>query len=135
VAGVNKVILLGRLGRDPEIRYTPAGSPVVTLNLATTESFSQEGSRQERTEWHKVIAWHKIAENCSKYLKKGQEVYVEGKLQTRSWEGQQGQKKYATEIRASEVKFLGGGASSNKDETSEPQPNGNRYYDPQDIPF
>ena len=105
---VNKVILVGRLGQDPEMRYTPSGTAVCNLSLATSESFQdRNGERQERTEWHRLVVWGKIGETCSKYLKKGRQVYVEGRLQTRSWEDKNGQKRYTTEINANNVQFLG----------------------------
>ena len=99
MAGVNKVILIGNLGRDPEIRYTPGGQAVTNFTLATSESFNnREGKREERTEWHRIVVWGKTAENCAQYLSKGRTVYVEGRLQTREWEGQDGAKKSRTEI-------------------------------------
>lgn len=109
-ASVNKVILVGNLGQDPELRYTANQTPVVTMNIATTDyRASQDGQRQEFTEWHRVVVWNKLAENCSKYLAKGRTVFVEGRLQTRSWEDKTtGQKRYATEIVAQNVQFLGG---------------------------
>jgi single-strand DNA-binding protein len=104
---VNKVILVGRLGADPEVKAIGSGSTVARLNLATSESWVKDGQRQERTEWHRVTVWGKLAEICGKHLTKGRQVYVEGKLQTRQWEDQQGQKRYTTEIVASTVQFLG----------------------------
>lgn len=114
MASVNKVILIGNLGRDPELRYTPSGAAVCTLNIATTESWSggEGGNRQEKTEWHRVVVWNKQAENCAKYLAKGRTVFIEGKLTTRSWDDKDGQKKYSTEIIANAVQFLGGGAGA-----------------------
>jgi len=107
--GVNKVILIGRLGADPEVRYTPNGTAVVNISLATTERVPVgEGSWEDRTEWHRVVAFGKTAENCGNYLSKGRQIYVEGKLQTRQWEDAQGVKRYTTEIVAREVQFLGG---------------------------
>lgn len=107
MSGVNKVILVGRLGADPEVKAIGSGSTVARLNLATSESWVKDGQRQERTEWHRVTVWGKLAEICGKHLAKGRQVYVEGKLQTRQWEDQQGQKRYTTEIVASTVQFLG----------------------------
>jgi single-strand DNA-binding protein len=107
MSGVNKVILVGRLGADPEVKAIGSGSTVCRLNLATSETWIKDGQKQERTEWHRITVWGKLAEICGKHLAKGRQVYVEGKLQTRSWEDQQGQKKYATEIVASTVQFLG----------------------------
>jgi single-strand DNA-binding protein len=109
MAGINKVIIVGRLGQDPEMKAVGQGSTVTRLNVATSESWvDKNGQKQERTEWHRVTVWGKLAELCGKYLAKGRQVYVEGKLQTRSWEDN-GQKKYATDIVASTVQFLGAG--------------------------
>jgi single-strand DNA-binding protein len=107
MSGVNKVIIVGRLGADPEVKAIGSGSTVARLNIATSESWVKDGQRQEKTEWHRVTVWGKLAEICGKHLAKGRQVYVEGKLQTRSWEDQQGQKRYATEIVANTVQFLG----------------------------
>jgi len=109
MAGVNKVILIGNLGRDPEIRYTQGGQAVANFTLATTESFTtREGKREERTEWHRIVVWGKTAELCTQYLAKGRSVYVEGRLQTREWEDKDGQKRRTTEVVAQTVQFLGG---------------------------
>lgn len=109
MAGVNKVILVGRLGRDPEVRYTPDGTAVANFSIATSEEWRDKnsGDKKERTEWHRIVAWRRLGEICGQYLTKGREVYVEGKLQTRSYE-QDGTTKYMTEIIASTVQFLGG---------------------------
>ena len=107
MSGVNKVILVGRLGADPEVKAIGSGSTVCRLNVATSETWLKDGQKQERTEWHRITVWGKLAEICGKHLSKGRQVYVEGKLQTRSWEDQQGVKKYSTEIVASTVQFLG----------------------------
>ncbi len=104
---VNKVIIVGRLGADPEVKAIGSGSTVARLNIATSESWVKDGQRQEKTEWHRVTVWGKLAEICGKHLAKGRQVYVEGKLQTRQWEDQQGAKRYTTEIVASTVQFLG----------------------------
>lgn len=111
---VNKVIILGRLGQDPELKYTPSGAGVCNFSLATTESWNDKGSgqKQERTEWHRVVVWGKLAELCNQYLSKGRQAYVEGKLQTRSWDDKSGQKRYTTEINATTVQFIGGQASA-----------------------
>jgi single-strand DNA-binding protein len=117
MAGVNKVIIVGRLGKDPEVRTVGNGGTVAQLTVATSENWvDKEGHKQERTEWHRVVAWGKLAEICGKHLSKGRQVYVEGRLQTRSWEDQQGQKKYSTEIVASTVQFLG--AAGERSESS-----------------
>ncbi len=110
MAGVNKVILIGNLGRDPELRYTQNGQAVANFTLATTENWNDRGSgeRVERTEWHRIVVWGRSGENCAKYLAKGRTVYVEGRLQTREWEDREGQKRRTTEINAQTVQFLGG---------------------------
>jgi len=118
MSGINKVIIVGRLGQDPEMKAVGQGATVTRLNVATSENWvDKSGQKQERTEWHRITVWGKLAEICGKYLSKGRQVYVEGKLQTRSWEDN-GQKKYATEIVASTVQFLGGGASTNANSSS-----------------
>ncbi len=110
MAGVNKVILVGRLGADPELKSVGNSQSVARLSVATSESWmGKDGQKQERTEWHKVVVWGRQAENCGKHLAKGRQVYLEGRLQTRQWEDQQGQKRYSTEIVANVVQFLGAG--------------------------
>jgi single-strand DNA-binding protein len=112
-AGVNKVILIGNLGRDPELRYTQSGQAVANFTLATTETWNKkEGGREERTEWHRIVAWGRTAELCAQYLAKGRTVYVEGRLQTREWENREGQKQRTTEVVALTVQFLGGARGS-----------------------
>ena len=107
MASLNRVELIGRLGRDPELKYSQAGAPVCRFNVATDESYTdRNGNRVDRVEWHTVIAFQKLAENCSQYLKKGSLVYIEGSLTTRKWQDQQGQDRYSTEIRAQRVQFL-----------------------------
>jgi single-strand DNA-binding protein len=107
--GVNKVILIGNLGRDPEVRYTRDGTAVANLNLATTETWNDaNGQRQEKTEWHKVVCWGKLAEIAKEYLGKGRQVYIEGRLQTNSWNDKDGNKRYTTEIKADQMVMLGG---------------------------
>src|ERR1700751_3162727 len=106
---VNKVILVGRLGQNPEVRYTPAGAAVANFSVATNESWTDKsGQKQERTEWHRVVVWGKLAELCSQYLSKGRQCYVEGRLQTRQWQDKDGQTKYTTEVQAQTIQFLGG---------------------------
>lgn len=108
MAGINKVILIGNLGKDPELRYTPNSKAVATFSLATTERWKdKEGQFQEKTEWHNIVAWGKQAEICKEYLKKGSSVYVEGRLQHRSYDDKDGNKKYITEIVARSVQMLG----------------------------
>jgi single-strand DNA-binding protein len=107
--GVNKAILIGNLGGDPELRSTPSGTPVATFTLATNESWTdREGQKQERTEWHRIVAWGKLAEICGQYLRKGRQVYIEGRLTTRSWEDRQGNQRKTTEIVANQMLMLGG---------------------------
>ncbi len=119
--GVNKVILVGNLGADPDMRYTPNGAGVCELRLATNESWTDKsGQKQDRTEWHKIIVWGKRAEVCSKYLAKGRQVYIEGSLRTRSWDDKEGNKRYTTEIIASDVQFLGGRGGDNRSDSMEP---------------
>lgn len=104
---LNKVQIIGRLGRDPELRYSQSGSPVCTLSVATDEGYTdRDGKKVDRTEWHRVVLYSKAAENCNQFLKKGSLVYVEGSLQTRKWQDQQGQDRFSTEIKAQRVQFL-----------------------------
>lgn len=105
---INKVIILGRLGKDPELKYTPSGAAVCNFTVATSETWADKsGQKQEKTEWHRIVVWGKLGELCNQYLSKGRQVFVEGKIQTRSWDDQNGQKKYLTEINATNVQFLG----------------------------
>ncbi len=113
MAGVNKAILIGNLGRDPELRYTQSGQAVVNFSIATSENWTDKGGeRQERTEWHRIVAWGKTGELCAQYLSKGRTVYVEGRIQTREWEDREGQKRTTTEINAQTVTFIGGRGES-----------------------
>lgn len=142
MAGINKVILIGRLGRDPEVRYTPDGAAVANFSIATSDEWTDKasGERKERTEWHRIVAWRKLGEICGEYLSKGRQVYVEGKLQTRSWE-KDGVTRYSTEIVASDVQFLG--ARDSADTYRPPEPSQSREYsappvadkEDDDIPF
>jgi single-strand DNA-binding protein len=110
MGSVNKVILVGNLGRDAELRYTPGGAAVATLNMATTEVWNdKQGQKQEKTEWHRVVLWGKQAESLQEYLTKGKQIYVEGRLQTRQWDDKDGNKRYTTEIKADRITLLGGG--------------------------
>ena len=128
---VNKVILLGNLGKDPEVKYTPSGTPVAKITVATNERFKdKDGQWQDRTEWHNVVLWQRLAEIAGEYLKKGGKVYIEGKLQTRSWEDKQsGQKKYMTEIVVNDLVLLGGRgeASAESGEYSRSSAGGNNF--------
>lgn len=143
MSGVNKVIIVGRLGSDPELKHTPQGQAVARLSVATSEQWTDKnGQKQERTEWHRVVVWSKLAEICGKYLSKGRQVYVEGRLQTRSWEDQQGQKKYSTEIVASTVQFLGSGGEATTSSSSQYDNSMNQDFGPEpsfnadeEIPF
>lgn len=110
---VNKVILVGRLGQNPEVRYTPSGAAVANFSIATSESWVDKGGqKQERTEWHRIVVWGKLAELCNQYLSKGRQVYIEGRLQTREWQDKSGQTKYTTEVQAQTVQFLGSGPNA-----------------------
>ncbi|MDI5890474.1 single-stranded DNA-binding protein [Halomonas rhizosphaerae] len=136
--GINKVILIGNLGQDPEVRFTPSGTAVANLNLATTDTWmdKQSGQRQERTEWHRVVLFNKTAEIAQQYLKKGSKVYIEGRLQTRKWQDQNGQDKYSTEIVANDMQMLdsrGGdvGGQQGAQYGGQPQQGGNVGGQPQ----
>lgn len=123
MGSVNKVVLIGNLGRDAELRYTQAGSPVCTLNMATTETWvDKQNTKQEKTEWHRVVLWGKMAESLSEYLTKGKQIYVEGKIQTRQYEDRDGNKKYSTEVRADRVVLLGGGSGGGPRRASDSHP-------------
>lgn len=130
MAGVNKAILIGNLGAKPELKYLPSGMAVCELRVATNESWIDKNQqKQERTEWHRVVVWAKVAENCAKYLDKGRAVYVEGRIQTRSWDDKAtGEKRYMTEIVANTVQFLGTGVKSqdgdSRDAPPRDEPNG-----------
>jgi single-strand DNA-binding protein len=109
MAGVNKVILVGNLGADPEVRFTPSGQAVANFRIATSENWTDKnGQKQERTEWHRIVVWGKLGELCGEYLGKGRQCYVEGRLQTREWNDKEGKKNYTTEVVANNVVFLGG---------------------------
>ncbi len=137
---LNKVQLIGNLGKDPELKYTPSGVAVATFSIATSESWKdQDGNQQEKTEWHNIVAWRKLAEICGEYLKKGKKVYIEGKLQTRNYE-KDGIKRYVTEIVADQLIMLdggGGGAnrSSGSQTSSEPAPSHSDSPKDDDLPF
>lgn len=145
MASVNKAIIIGNLGRDPELRYTKDGRPVANFTLATNERWrDKEGNNQERTEWHRVVVWDKTAENCAQYLQKGRSVYVEGRLQTRDWEDKEGNKRQTTEVVAQQVTFLGnrgeGGGGARGGDFEPPPPGGAPGGAPSgggsdDIPF
>jgi single-strand DNA-binding protein len=143
MAGLNKVMLIGNLGKDPEMRYTANGKAVTQFSLAVGRNYQgNDGERKEETEWFDIVVWDKLAELCSQFLQKGRKAYVEGRLQTRSWEGQDGQKKYRTEVVAQTVLFLdsaqGGGqrAMATADRGYDDGPSGGGGpVDPDDLPF
>lgn len=118
MAGINKVLLIGNLGDDPEIKYTTSGSAVANFKIATSERWKdKDGNKQERTEWHRIVAFGRLAEICAEYLTKGKQVYIEGRIQTRQWDDKDGNKRYTTEIVANEMQMLGGkGAQVEKSE-------------------
>lgn len=129
MGSVNKVILVGNLGRDAELRYTTGGSAVATLNLATTEQWKdKEGQKKEATEWHRVVVWGKTAETLAEYLTKGKQIYLEGKLQTRKWKDKEGQDRYTTEVRGDRMVLLSGGGGR---DTS--GPTGDRHLRDEDV--
>jgi len=134
---INKVILIGRLGADPEIRYTPSGAEVATFRIATSESWTNKsGEKEERTEWHRIVAWRGLAKICGEYLNKGKLVYIEGKLRNRSWEDKEGNKRTTTEIEATEMKMLGGpGEATRKTKEPETGYTSPPVKDEEDIPF
>jgi single-strand DNA-binding protein len=139
--GLNKAILIGNLGKDPEVRYTPSGLGVANFNIATSETWTnKEGEKETRTEWHRIVAFGKLAEICGEYLSKGKQVYIEGRIQTRDWEDQNGVKRYTTEVVANQMLMLGSRdsadtaraqSSSSKDFQEAPSPG----FDDDDIPF
>lgn len=121
---LNKVMIIGRLGNAPELKHTPSGSSVCNFSVATSEFYNDnQGQRQEKTEWHRIVVWGKNAENCHKYLDKGRQCYIEGKMQTRSWEDKEGNKRYTTEVVALNVQFLGGRADNQGASPSAPSSN------------
>ena len=130
MASVNKVIIIGNLGRDPEVRYTPNGSAVCNVSVATTRQWKakESGDKVEETEWHRVVFYDRLAEIAGEYLKKGRSIYVEGRLKTRKWQDKDGAEKYTTEIIAEEMKMLGGreGMGAGADDSGEPSGYGNR---------
>ena len=141
MASVNKVILIGNLGRDPEVRSTPSGQTVASFSIATSESFNdRSGARQERTDWHNIVVWGKQAELCGQYLKKGRQVYIEGRISNQQYEAKDGTgKRYRTEIVAQRVQFLGGRGAGGGDMMDEPRDMAGAGMPPsgedEDIPF
>ena len=140
--GVNKVIIVGNLGKDPEVRYMPSGGAIANVTIATSDSWKDKntGESQERTEWHRVVFFNRLGEIAGQYLRKGSKVYVEGRLQTRKWQDQSGQDRYTTEIVANEMQMLdsrsSGGSSTGFDQTAEPPPSygGSPQSDPAPVP-
>jgi single-strand DNA-binding protein len=143
MASVNKVILIGNLGADPELRYTPSGTAVANFNIATKDTWTgKDGTKEERTEWHRIVAWARLGEICGEYLTKGKQVYIEGKLRTRSWEDRDGNKRNTTEILAQTMQMLGSAgdrAPSERDmsgrEFGGGEPQGSAPFPEEDIPF
>jgi single-strand DNA-binding protein len=137
---LNKAMLIGNLGGDPDIKMLPSGSAVATLSVATNESYTDKsGQRQDHTEWHRVVLWGKVAEACGKYLRKGSKVYVEGSIRTRSWEDNAGQKRYTTEISGTKIDFLDSKNNDGQGRPPAPQaeyaPSSTPQYGDEDVPF
>ncbi len=140
MAGINKAILIGNLGKDPDLRYTPGGQPVATFSLATSEKWKdKDGNMQDKTEWHNIVVWGRMAELAKEYLAKGRQVYIEGRIQTRSWDDKDGNKRYTTEIVARQMQFLGGRDAGPKDipagAPGEAPPVGDISAEDDDLPF
>ena len=141
MASLNKVMLIGNIGSDPEMRFTPTGNPVTSFSMAVSRNFTtREGERRQETEWFTVVTWNRLAETCNQFLTKGRRAYVEGRLRTRSWEGQDGQKRFRNEIIANRVVFLDrqvstplsdGGSAPSADEAAIPQDD----VEAEDLPF
>ena len=131
MAGINKAIIVGRLGKDPEVRYTQDGRAITNFTVATSEEWrdKESGDKRERTEWHRIVAFNKLGEICGQYLAKGRQVYIEGRIQTRDWEDRDGNKRYTTEIIASDVQFLGSKQDSYQQQQPRPANNSNSYSD------
>lgn len=138
MAGVNKVILVGNLGADPEIRYTPSGTAVANFNIATSENWTnKEGQKETKTEWHKIVTFGKLAEICGEYLAKGKQIYVEGRIQTRQWDDRDGNKRYTTEIVANTMQMLGRPGDKPQEAPQEEPPQAGEPAPPEldDVPF
>jgi single-strand DNA-binding protein len=139
MASLNKVMLIGNLGKDPEMKYTANGKAVTTFTVACNRSYNAaDGERREETDWFDIVAWDKLAEQCSQFLQKGRKAYVEGRLQRRSWDGQDGQKHYRTEVVANAVLFLdsaSSGGAARMDRMDDGVPAGAGAVDPDDLPF
>jgi single-strand DNA-binding protein len=138
MAGVNKVILVGNLGKDPEVRHSQGGQAVANFTIACNENWTDKsGQKQERTEWARIVAWGKLGELCGEYLVKGRQVYIEGRLQTREWADKEGRKQYTTEVNATNVVFLGGEGKGGRSAQRDDAPPSSRDAGPSDadIPF
>ena len=139
MAGLNKAMIIGHLGRDPEMRHTQSGTAVANFSVATSERFTDKsGEKQERTEWHNIVAWGKLAEICERYLVKGKQVYLEGRLQTRKWEDKNGNDRYTTEIVANQMQMLGSGGQKEQnagDQNNAPTQSNVGSDDVDDLPF
>ena len=130
---MNKAQVIGNLGSDPEVRYTPKGTAVATFSVATTERWKdQDGQQKEHTEWHRIVVWRRLAEICGEFLKKGSKVYIEGKMQTRKWQDKDGKDRYTTEVIASNMEMLGGGQ---RDDSSYSDPEPRPGKEGEDVPF
>ncbi len=134
--GINKAIIIGTLGRDPQVGYTPSGATVVNMSLATNETWKDKntGQQQDRTEWHRIVIFGKLAEIAAQYLKKGAQCYIEGRIQTRKWQGSDGQDRYTTEIIANELEMLGARGASDMQTGSQPPPGGHARPQPSQPP-
>ena len=136
MASLNKVILIGNVGTDPEMRFTPSGNPVTSFRLATNRIYTtSDGERKQETEWFTVVTWRKLAESCNQFLTKGQRVYVEGNLRTRNWEGRDGQKRTSVEVIANRVLFLDRQAVAPLPSEEVPVEPGDEEIEPEDLPF
>lgn len=136
MASVNKVILVGNLGRDPEIRYSAGGQPIANFSLATTENFTtKDGDRKEETEWHRIVAFGKLAEICSQYLTKGRSVYIEGSIRTNQWEDKEGNKRSTTEIIARNMQMLGAKPSGDRTQGADTTKSEEPFDADDDVPF
>ncbi len=132
---INKAILIGNLGADPEVRYTQSGAAIANFNLATTESWTKDGKKEEKTEWHRIVAFARLGEICGEYLAKGSRVYIEGRIQTRQWDDKDGNKRYTTEIVAREMKMLTPRGTTSSDSGYEEQPPLPEPTMGDDVPF
>lgn len=136
MASLNKVMLIGNVGTDPEMRFTPSGNPVTSFRLATSRVYTtSDGERKQETEWFTIVAWKKLAENCNQFLTKGQRVYVEGNLRTRNWEGRDGQKRTSVEVIANRVLFLDRQPAAPLPSDEVPTEPGEEEIEPEDLPF